>query len=513
MLIDLDNWNKSSIFACLQLNNSNNLTMVKILSKTFFLSLFILFISAKSFAFYGYEIKFKIDGFDQKELYLGYYFGDKQYIKDTTQINDDGYFVFKGDDKLDAGVYLAVLPPDNKFIQFFVHPEKQHFTMETKMDAFAEKMKVTDSPDNALFYDYMKFLSAKRPQADKLRGELKAAEGDEAKKSKLEAKLNEIDKEVRTYQDNLIKNNPETMTAAVVRANMPLDYPEFGEGEDAQVKAWRYTQKHYFDHIDLADPRMLRTPFLFQRVDHFINKLTIQHPDTINLAIDYVLKEMEPAEETYRFYLVHFLNTYAKSKVVGFDAIYVNLALNYYKAGKAPWTDDEQLKKIIENGEKLEPLLIGKIAPNIEMQTQTGDKIQLHDFKAPYTVLFFWDPECGHCKKATPHMLEFSKKYKEKGVEVFAICTALVKRNEEGKWDMEDVDSCWDYIKENGTDVWFQTVDPFHRSRYKSVYDIRSTPQIYILDDKKEIISKKIGGEQIEEVMEHILKTKEEEKS
>ena len=102
-------------------------------------------------------------------------------------------------------------------------------------------------------------------------------------------------------------------------------------------------------------------------------------------------------------------------------------------------------------------------------------------------------------------MLEFSKKYKEKGVEVFAICTALVKRDDEGKWSMKDVDECWKYIKENGTDVWFQTVDPFHRSRYKSVYDIRTTPQVYILNEKKEIISKKIGAEQIGEVMDHIL--------
>lgn len=480
-----------------------------------FLSILFVFlcISVKSFAFYGYEIKLKIDGFDQKEIYLGYYFGDKQYLKDTTQLNDEGYFVFKGDDKLAPGVYLAVLPPDNKFIQFFVHEEKQHFTMETKADLFAEKMKVTDSPDNALFYDYMNFLASKRPQADKLRAELKETEGDDGKKSKVEAKLNIIDKEVRDYQNGLIKNNAESMAAVVVRANMPLDYPDFGDGEDAQVKAWRYTQEHYFDHIDLADPRMLRTPFLFQRVDYFINKLTVQHPDTINLAIDKLLTAMEPAEETYRFYLVHFLNYYAKSKVVGFDAVYVHLALNYYKAGKAPWTEDEQLKKIVDNGEKLEPLLIGKKAPNIEMQTQMGDKIQLHDFEAPYTVLFFWDPECGHCKKATPHMLEFSKKYKEKGVEVFAICTALVKRNEEGAWDMEDVDSCWEYIKENGTDVWFQTVDPYHRSRYKSLYDIRSTPQIYILDSEKEILSKKISGEQVEEVMEHILGIKKDAKS
>ena len=32
---------------------------------------------------------------------------------------------------------------------------------------------------------------------------------------------------------------------------------------------------------------------------------------------------MEPAKETFKYYLVHYLNKYAASKIVGFDAVYV----------------------------------------------------------------------------------------------------------------------------------------------------------------------------------------------
>ena len=52
------------------------------------------------------------------------------------------------------------------------------------------------------------------------------------------------------------------------------------------------------------------------------------------------------------------------------------------------------------------------------------------------------------------------------------------------------------------------TVDPYHQSRFSKLYDIRSTPQIYVLDDKKEIISKRIGAEQLEELMEKIIEQK-----
>ncbi len=58
---------------------------------------------------------------------------------------------------------------------------------------------------------------------------------------------------------------------------------------------------------------------------------------------------------------------------------------------------------------------------------------------------------------------------------------------------------------------WINAIDPFIKSKYKTLYDIKSTPQIYILDENKEIISKRIGAEQIAEVMDKILEMKEKE--
>ena len=51
----------------------------------------------------GYQIKLKVDGFGQKELYLGYFYGDKQYLKDTSYVEQDGYFYFEGNEKLEPG--------------------------------------------------------------------------------------------------------------------------------------------------------------------------------------------------------------------------------------------------------------------------------------------------------------------------------------------------------------------------------------------------------------------------
>jgi thiol-disulfide isomerase/thioredoxin len=481
---------------------------------TRFITLLALLVLLPVFAFpqkVGYQIKVKIDGFQDKEAYLGYYYGDKQYLRDTAYLAADGWFYFEGNEKLSGGIYLLVMPPDNQFFQFLVDEDEQWFSLETKLGDTSKNMKVKDSPDNELFYRYLNFLSEKRPEAEALRQQISEAGGDEKKKAKLEEKLEVIDKAVIDFQHDMIRQHPKTLTAATIQANMPLDVPEF-EGDKKDLLSFYWLRNHWFDNIGIADARMIRTPYFFQKVDHYVQKMTVQHPDSLNMAIDKVLEMVKPAEESFKFFLIHFLNVYAKSKLVGMDAVYVHLAGKYYATGQAPWTEPDQLEKIVDNANRLAPLLIGKVAPNIQMETQDGQQMWLHDFESAVTVLFFWDPDCSHCKKSMPEMVEFAKSYKEKGVAVFAVCTKLVTRDDQGNFSFDEVNECWSTIKERDMDVFFNTVDPYHRSRYKTVYDIRSTPQIYVLDAGKTILSKRIGTEQLPEVLDHILKVKEEEK-
>ena len=178
----------------------------------------------------------------------------------------------------------------------------------------------------------------------------------------------------------------------------------------------------------------------------------------------------------------------------------MHLVENYYAKGLAPWTDEEQLKKITDNAAALKPLLIGKIAPDIRMQKRDGSAIALHDVSTPFTVLYFWRYDCGHCKESTPHMKAFQEKFREKGVTLFAVCSKFT----------DEVADCWKYVDENEINDWMHTVDPYHRSKFSSLYNIKTTPQIYILDQNKEILSKRIGAEQLEEVMEQLIKMKEE---
>lgn len=446
----------------------------------------------------GHQIRIKIDGYQPDTLLIAYHLSDKQYVSDTLLRGSDNFFTLQGKEPLKPGMYLAVMKPNNQYFQFLVTEKEQRFSMETNVAQQVGRMRVKNGPDNALFYEYLAYLDRQRTQADQLRKDLEAAT-DAKKKQSLQAELDRIDQEVAEYQQSLVTTYSSMLTAAIVRANLSQPPPDFrGTEEEVNARQWRWLQQHYFDNIDLTDERLLRTPFLFSRVDYFVNKLQVQHPDTLIRAIDYVLGRMRPGSENFKHFLVHFLNDAAGSKIIGRDAIYVHLVDKYYAKGMASWIDEEQLAKMIDNANTLRPILIGKTAPDLRMQRRDGSPISLSEVDAEYTILLFWAYDCGHCKKTTPMLKEFYDKYKGQGVKIFSVCTKAAT----------DAAECWKYVDENELNDWIQVTDPTMRSRFGSLYDVRSTPKIYVLDRDKKIVSKNIGAEQLDELLQMLMEEK-----
>ncbi len=441
-----------------------------------------------------YKIRFDVADYDQDILTIANNLMNNQYVVDTLHRAEDGAFYFEDTAALPKGIYLAVLAPNNEYFQFLVGHERPFFSLRSSASNLA-KVDAKDSPDNQLFYDYLGFLSKQREKEQPLRTAIES--GTESEQAEAQAQRKRIDEEVKAYQDEILSQHPNSFAAAIIRTNevvIPPDYPELSE-TDRQLKQWRYVQNHYFDLIDLRDERLLRTPFIFQRIDHFVHKLNVQHPDTISLAIDKVLARMDPASDFFKMYLVHYLNEAAKSKLVGMDAVYVHLIDQYYRQGLAPWTEEELLQTFLDNADRLRPLLIGKTAPDIRMEKRDGSSLSLYDVKTDFTILYFWRYDCGECKKSTPIMKAFYEKWKDKGVSLFAVCTKTAK----------EITGCWDYIDENETNNWLHTVDPYMRSRYAKLYDVQATPSIFILDKDKKIISKRLGAEQLEGLFEQII--------
>lgn len=442
----------------------------------------------------GYQIELELDNFEENEVILASYYGSNNQVIDTFPRNKKGTFLMKGDELLKGGAYLVILPPDNKFIELVIDKE-QNFSLKCDIKEPTKTMKIKGSEENRMFYEYLNFLSAKRAEAEGFNKEMETAETDEEKEG-ITKKRDVLDQEVTAYFDNVLSKYPYNIISLVISAaKPPVRMPErFNEEGADDTERYYYYKQHYFDNLDRGDERMLRMNFFMKRVDYYMEKLTPQIPDSISLSIDYILAPMKKDGDLFKYYLVHFLNKYAKSKVVGMDAVYVHLVKDYYEKGLAPWTEKETLEKIIKQANKLEPILIGKPAPNVRLKQKDGTPLAVGDIEADYIVLYFWDPDCGHCKKASPEMIAFETKFKEKGVKLLGICTEI----------RDDVKKCWETIDEREYN-WLNLVDPYLQSKYKTLYNIESTPQIFILDKDKNIIMKRIGAEQLDDVMNKII--------
>ncbi|MGB3008575.1 MAG: redoxin domain-containing protein, partial [Chitinophagaceae bacterium] len=399
---------------------------------------------------------------------------------------------FQGDEALDAGMYLIVMPPANNYYQIVVNPSEQFFSIEAESPDPNASLKIKGSADFQLFHNYVMFLQEKRKKYDKLSEQMNAEEATSQQKTTNKKELDLLDKEVKTYKLNIIKTYPTSITALLFKSMQEIEIPA-GIKED-NTQAYYYYRNHYFDNTDLSDERLLRTPEFYSRINKYLEKLTVQNPDSIIISVDQLIQKARHNPKTFQFWASDLLNKYAKSKIVGMDAVYVHIADNYYSKSQTPWIEETNLAKITDNAKTLRPLLIGKIAPDISIQTLDDKPIKLHDEKARYTILYFWNLDCVTCKKSIANLKNFYKEYKNKGVTVFSVFTKMP----------QGLDAYKNFINENEIGEWIHTTSI--NDNYKTVYDIKSFPQIYVLDEQKKIVMKKIGAEQLKEVMEKIMK-------
>ncbi|NOT37368.1 MAG: redoxin domain-containing protein [Saprospiraceae bacterium] len=459
-----------------------------------FLTLFSSFLSSQS-----YNIKVKINGYTNDTLLLGYHYGDKQYIRDTAY-KKNNEFVFKGDTLLEPGMYLIVTKPDHNYAQVLVDKDKANFSIETKNIDLTKYATFKNSKLNTDFFDYITFVGEKRMAADSV-GKKMQASADTAFKKKCELELNKIDSEVKSHQEKVIKDQGKSLLATLINSTKEVDLPEFkGTKDEIQEQNYKYYKAHYFDYMDFTDDRIVRLPFFQGKLDKYFANLIMQHPDSISKELDFLLSRCKGNNDVFKYILSTQLSAAANSKYVGMDGVYVHLVENYYGKGLATWIDDESLAKIIRDANALKPLLIDKIAPDFVVYKKDSTPVRLHGINSEYIVLLIWAPDCSHCKKSMHHFVDFYEKYKSKGVEVLAICN---KSGPEEK-------SCWEE-KDFKLGNWINTSDPHGLSTYRYLYDVKSTPQVYILDKNKKILTKKIAGEQIIEVMEKLFKIKENE--
>ncbi|MBP5668403.1 MAG: DUF5106 domain-containing protein, partial [Salinivirgaceae bacterium] len=298
----------------------------------------------------GYNIKVHIDGLADSTVYLGYYFGDKQYVKDTLKLDKKANGAFKGDKKLEGGIYF-VLVPGNTIFELMIDNE-QNFSVSTKFTGDASDLtkylKSEDSDEVKMYVDYQQFMIAQNAKALGLRKRLTKAKGNEEKAIKDSLAI--LSNEVMARWDDIETNHSKSLLAAVLRINKDIDIPDFPRDADGNVLdsafQYKFYKKHFFDNVDFQDARLLRTSFFQPKIDRYFEKMILQAPDTIIKESKMLLDKAEGCDEVFRFLLQTIFNKYNNSDIMGMDKVLVFFGDNYYLNGRATWADSTWLEKL-----------------------------------------------------------------------------------------------------------------------------------------------------------------------
>ncbi|MFC2151642.1 thioredoxin-like domain-containing protein [Bacteroidota bacterium] len=442
-----------------------------------------------------YKIDVRISDLKEKEIYLGYYYGNKTYVKDTIKLDANGKGSFKGDSLLDQGVYIVVLPSKNYF-DILVGTD-QEFSVETSSDDLIKNLKIKGSTENAAFKEFQQYMINKNAESAALQNKLKKFDETSDSTQILKDQLDELSSVVKDYWDTTITENEGTLLGVIIKAMKNPEIPEIEIPEDVENKdsvrwfhSYNYNRKHYLDNIDFSDERFIRTPIFHNKIETFFTKVLIQDPDTLNFYIDLIATKAEPNKEMFQYVVRYFFNTYQKSNIMGMDKVLVHLADNYYLTEKVDWLDEENTEKLKEHVAKLRFNLIGNIAQDLKMETLSEEYARLHEINAKFILVYFWEPNCGHCKKITPKVYELYHEYTRDEFEVFAVYTQADKK----EWT--------EYVHDKNYEDWINVWDPYNLTNFRFFYNVYSTPTIYLLDKDKKIIAKRISHESLKNILE-----------
>lgn len=433
----------------------------------------------------GYKISTKVINQNDTVAYLGHHFATQRYVDDTTKVVN-GVAVFEGSRALPEGIYFYYTP--TQYFEFLISSQEQIFSIEGTSPDIVGSAKITGSPVNEGFFEMQRFTSRKRKEANILRNSIDSTSVD-AEQDAVRENLQAIDKEVKDFQKEIQQKYFGSILDRLIRL---MQSPDVNHLEDDDMVRYHYFKAHYWDGIDISDSGLLRSPLLHNKIMDYLDNVVIQQVDTVIESVDELLTISEKSEEAFRYLLITLTNKYEASPVMGFDRVFVHIVDKYYATGKATWSDAETIQKLTDRVATMRPNFIGNQAPGFVMQDTLGTDHKLEDFKTRFTVLYFYDPDCGHCKKATPILYGMYPELQAKDVEILAICTTT-----DGKrWK--------EYVKENEFE-WPNLADLDSKTYFKFFYDIRSTPIVYILDRDKKIVMKRIAVEDVSEIIDRLI--------
>lgn len=444
------------------------------------------------------HISFEIDHTTSSTLVIGKYINGSIFVADSLEIDDRGKAVWQVDSMIPQGLYELVLTDDEHY-QLLVGQDRE-FVIALQQPVGPEHINIQGADESRAYNSYQLFLKQKMKERTALAQQRKTAHEDSIVQQ-ISSRQVALDNEVRAYANKMISDYDGMLLSSILKLVFKPPMPDFSDQLGAssnpdstlQNLKFNYVYTHHFDDFDAGDIRLFHTPFYKQHIDYFYKKVCPPVPDSLIAVSLPLIEQARRDSSTFKFMVNYVMNYAEKSQIMGMDAVVHQLLQDYYITNEVWWISSKQAKNAKEMELYLRYNLIGMQAPNftLPMWQNEQEPFSLYDMPHHYTLLIFWEPDCGHCKTFIPKLHQhLNENYETLPFEVLAVSTKA------------DTALHHAFIEQHQLYDWLHLCNDNSSHDFKVYYDLRVVPKVYLLDENRKIVAKQLSIETIDQMIE-----------
>ncbi len=440
-------------------------------------------------------IDLKITGLQPGVVQFAGTYADQNFYIDTFTIHADGSIKIKRDTLFKPGLYYVIFP-GNLNIQLLLDKD-QEFELSASIQDLIGTMTVTGSLDNDLYYQSLKLQLSQEKATLPLQAK---AQGKPAGDPDLVAyqKVVEENKVARKNQTaDFLAKHPTAFVSLFKKAGQNPEIRDIraANGEMDMVKQASVYRSEYWDNVDLADPRMLSTPVISNKLKQYFVDLMPQHQDSIVSHANKLLRKTLVNPELFKYVSNWLLLKFEPGKTTLMDgeAVFVQVVQNFFNKENAVWLTDGDLRAIQQRANEMKGSVLNVKGQDVIAKNPQGESKSIYAIQTPYVIVYLYHTDCEHCQAETPKLAKAYPQLKSRGVSVFTIAVNTT----DAEWKK--------FIQTYNMGAFTNVFDPTNVSVYGK-YFVDNTPEIYVLNKDRKIIGKNLKVEQINAILDRDAK-------
>ncbi len=305
-------------------------------------------------------------------------------------------------------------------------------------------------------------------------------------------KLDLPDTETQTF--NILTLNGSRGNVLFIRSNESLEFEIYKDSlRSSLVKGGKDNKllQDYFQHV--------------QKFGHKMNNLNNQMRDPSNLPSSEAITNYKKEEEDLKNDYAEFgkeivednpgslVSVIAISDLMNMKSYSLPEIKKLYNSLDQDIKDYPMAKAIGEQLNSAAATSIGSKAPEFSGPTPAGETLALNDALGKVTLVDFWASWCKPCRAENPNIVRVYEKYHDKGLNIVGV--SLDKSKEKWLEAIEADHLNWNHISHL----------KFWQGPIAALYQVRSIPAAFLLDENGVIIAKNLRGKALEDKIAEVL--------